>query len=400
MSVEIEEMVRSYAQHQDRLAPPVTAAEARARAEQSAAGDGATRTTTEPDGPTRERGYLVEPREREMVTFAKPRAPRRRVIAVLAAVAAVTVVTVAVAVTRPGAHHQPEPPVAPPPSPTTVARPQLYWRDQGGIGRANLDGTDVVPSRELIPVGGWQGPCALAVDNNYVYWGSDRPVVSGDGTLGRAKRDGTGVDNNFIGTGPYTARCVVTDGAHVYWTGYTVPGNKTTIGRANLDGTGAEESIIPGINSTAAFSAPCGLAVDGTHVYWGGDSNGTAVGRANLDGTGVIRDFITGVGKPTCGLVIDGGHIYWGTSNGTIGRANLDGSGVNDSFIRGPSLSGLFPVPCAADGTYIYWTLIGPPTPWIGRARLDGTDVQADFINVHPDLATVSASPDGCAIGG
>jgi transglutaminase-like putative cysteine protease len=57
-----------------------------------------------------ERAYLSEPPDHQMVAIARPRAPRRRAIAVLVAVAAVIVVTVAV--TRPGAHPRPNP-VAP-----------------------------------------------------------------------------------------------------------------------------------------------------------------------------------------------------------------------------------------------------------------------------------------------
>jgi transglutaminase-like putative cysteine protease len=68
-----------------------------------------------------ERAYLSEPSDHQMVAFARPRAPRRRAIAVLAIVAAVIAVAVAVAVARPGAHPRPSP-VAPahlPPSPAS-----------------------------------------------------------------------------------------------------------------------------------------------------------------------------------------------------------------------------------------------------------------------------------------
>ena len=116
-----------------------------------------------------------------------------------------------------------------------------------------------------------------------------------------------------------------------------------------------------------------------------------------------VNHFIAGLGAssspgPWCGVVVDGAHIYWGNHNGTIGRANLDGTDANESFITGPSMSSLLLLPCAVDNDYLYWALISanrpadPPSPWIGRARLDGTDVQAHFINVQPDSG-------GCAIG-
>jgi hypothetical protein len=403
MSVEIEEMLRRYGQQLDRLAPLPTAAEVRARAEQLAAGDGAAGATTGPDGARREPGYLVEPEVHQMVALARPHTHRRRAIAVLATAAAVIGVTVAVAVTRPGTRPRPKP-AAPPHVPPALSQPQLYWQNGTGIGRANLDGTgDVELINQPAP-----DTCGLTVDRNYVYW---TDVVSG--TVLRAKRDGTGIDTRFIvasGNGPppplpYSPLCVAVDGAHVYWT------TQVSIGRANLDGTGVQKSFIPGVNAGATTSAACGLAVDRTHIYWANGAKGT-IGRANLDGTGATQDFIvTGARFAVCGLVLDGAHIYWGTSSfsdlgnnlptdGTIGRANLDGTGVNNSFITQPGVS--FPVPCAEDGIFLYWTSgLGMPdrsgdsSNRIGRATLDGTDVRPDFLR---SFGPPESGP-GCAIG-
>ena len=36
---------------------------------------------------------------------------------------------------------------------------------------------------------------------------------------------------------------------------------------------------------------PCGVATDGTHIYWANEG-GSTIGRANLDGSGVQQDFI------------------------------------------------------------------------------------------------------------
>jgi hypothetical protein len=388
MSVEIEEMLRRYGQELDRLPPLPTAAEVRARAEQLSAREGAGYDASEPYGRARERGYLVEAEDHQMVAFARPRAPRRRAIAVLAAVAAVIAVTVGVAVTRPGSHRQSNPvgpapssttvtqptQVVPPPSPTAVAQPQLYWQDAYGIGRANLDGTGI--TRNLIPTGSTPtcGVGTLAMDHNYLYWAA--PTFAGG--VDRVRRDGTGLDQGFITTGtPDPAGCVAVDGAHVYWT------SQYTIGRANLDGTGVNENFISGLNRA------CGLAVDGAHIYWASLYTG-AIGRANLDGTGVNQDFIS---VATCAIVVDGAHIYWDNgATGPIGRANLDGTGVNESFITPGGWGGL---PCAHDSTYLYWTSGLAPAAGgsIGRARLDGTGgVQEDFI-------TGLNNPSGCAIG-
>ncbi len=119
MSVEIEEMLYRYAQQLDHMAPDMTAAEVRARAEQLAAHGGA-RWAPEPDGHPSQRGYLIEPEDGRALAFAGARDRRRRAITVLAAAAAVIVVTLAVAVTRPSTHRQPTRPVV---TATTAAPP-------------------------------------------------------------------------------------------------------------------------------------------------------------------------------------------------------------------------------------------------------------------------------------
>ena len=53
------------------------------------------------------------------------------------------------------------------------------------------------------------------------------------------------------------------------------------------------------------------------------------------------KRFITGASGP-CGPAVAGGYIYWGNLGAsgkgtTIGRAKLDGTGVNASFIKGAS---------------------------------------------------------------
>jgi hypothetical protein len=179
--------------------------------------------------------------------------------------------------------------------------------------------------------------------------------------------------------------------AQIYWTD-GVPG---TIGRANIDGTAAVQNLIEG------GSQPHGVAVDAAHIYWTNVLNTSTragtIGRANLDGTGVNQNFITGV-NPTGGLAVDGGHLYWGNQDNsstavtfgtpaTIGRANLDGTGVDPNFITGAdTASGI-----ALDAAHIYWTNRGQFT--VGRANLDGTGVNQNLVNIGSRVF-----PDGVAV--
>ena len=72
------------------------------------------------------------------------------------------------------------------------------------------------------------------------------------------------------------------------------------------------------------------------------------------------RPCITGADRPT-GVAVDDNFVYWANqSANTIGRATLDGTDVNQGFITGAS----FPSGVAVDDNYIYWGNADP----LGRA--------------------------------
>jgi hypothetical protein len=388
MSAETEELLRRYAEQQDRLAPPVSVAEALARVRLPALpADGPARAPAQLDASRGERGYLPEP-EGHPTAFDGPRRRRSRVIVVLA-VAALLAATVVV-VTRSTTSH-PHPTL-----PSSTPRGGLYITDQFAVRHVNLDGTG---GQQL--VGGLTATCGIAVDRDYIYWVNDAA-----GKVGRAKRDGTGVNPAFVPDDGFGACGVAVDTAHIYWANVEAQAGfaGSTIGRANLDGTGVTQHFI------TAARAPCGVAVDGAHIYWANYSGGT-IGRANLDGTGVNENFVTGLASP-CSVGVDSSHIYWGDlDTSAIGRADIDGTNVNHNFITG----GDGPTGFAVDGSYLYWAnsgltssvislarglgitnaLLSPPGltgTTIGRARLDGTDVRQNFI-------TGLSHPSGVAIG-
>src|SRR5262245_43931331 len=163
---------------------------------------------------------------------------------------------------------------------------------------------------------------------------------------------------------------------HLYWANDT-PG-PGTIGRARLDGTGVEQSFVSGTGRR-----PCWVALDRKHIYWGealggkvgSPDKGGAIGRANRDGSGVKATFIPTPAHHGCGVAIAGGHIYWTSSAckivpgrgcwwapsspAAIGRANVDGTGVDDHFITGlaiprsPAFQTAGPCGIAVAGKYI-----------------------------------------------
>ena len=193
----------------------------------------------------------------------------------------------------------------------------------GSIGRINLNGTgsgsEFIPSPgELLPRVDMTG---VAVDEKHVYWSqADAVLGAGGGAgIGRADLDGSDVDYRFI---PFSAEgpdphAVVVDDAHLYWSDYRAK----TIGRANLDGTGVDPDFIP------LDTAPNDLAVDAAHLYWTPMADGYAggaIGRVDLDGTNIEPRFIVPQARPTS-VVVDG-LIDMTRPNTTITRAAPDRS--------------------------------------------------------------------------
>jgi streptogramin lyase len=242
----------------------------------------------------------------------------------------------------------------------------VYWADSqnGRIGRANNDGTNVEPN---FIVGTGSLPSAVAVDAAHVYW-----VNQNGGSIGRANINGTGVDNSFI-TGLATPGWLAVNASSIFWS--TLGGQ---IGKAKIDGTMVQKELVKEITE------PCGVALDSGHVYWSDiGSLGTPayIGRAGLDGTNPERHFVTipGTSYP-CGVAVNSANIFWSEpgifGGGTrIGRANTNtGTGADPSFI-GDARS---PCGIAVHGSQLYWA--NSETDTIARANTDGTSVNQGLI--------------------
>lgn len=273
--------------------------------------------------------------------------------------------------------------------PSTVPRAEaaVYWGSGGFVGAANLDGSvfvDGVPYRTSnVPEIG--NICGLAVSNGNLYWAD-----SYRGTIGRMElptnptgyadfvSERVSIDEAFI-SGLVSPCGVAVDGGHIYWTSI----ENRTIGRANLDGSDPDRTFISGVSS------PCGVAVDGGHIYWG-SFLGNSIGRANLDGNAVEEAFVAGAEGHPCGVAVDGEHLYWSNWGGsTIGRAGIDGGSPENDFIAG------LENPCgvAVDGSHVYWTNWNARDP-VGRANLDGSAVDKSLVTTEFYLASCGVALD------
>lgn len=78
-------------------------------------------------------------------------------------------------------------------------------------------------------------------------------------------------------------------------------------------------------------------------------------------------------------LAADARYVYWSVEPGEIGRASVDGSQVEPEFVRVGEYLG---TGLAVHDGFLYWTQDNQGGGWmIGRARVDGSDVRESFID-------------------
>ena len=227
-------------------------------------------------------------------------------------------------------------------------------------------------------------PAGVAVDGAHVYWvesSSDTP------SIGRANLDGSGVDENFI---------PIPIGNYRSMRGWrSTP--RTSIGaiqygNLDLNRGGDPERHSGSIRTSSPTRMPLAsravwqsTARTSTGASGGGfGSPDGEIGRANLDGTGVDDFFIPLPTVPSnlnspCGVAVDGAHVYWverlynfgvpPIPDSSIGRANLDGRRRGPRISFPPSLRQLLSV---RGGGRWRLRLLGRPAA-IGRAKLDGS---------------------------
>lgn len=257
----------------------------------------------------------------------------------------------------------------------------IYWttadESVGAVGGAQLDGSqqdDKLVARTVEAAG-------VALGGDHVYWATRRGIS-------RASLDGSGLETDFIASPG--ASSVAVDGSFIYWA------DEAGISRSDLDGTHVEVDFIPAVAASS-------VAVDGGHIYWtnrgdgfsGPAGDGLSIGRASVDGSDVEQNFISVPRDDTVdrqglgGIAVAGGYVYW-ADNGwdanpreyyfvgsAIGRARLDGSDVDGSLVpRGLGLGGAVDA-LAADDAHLYWVSAEKA---VGRVGLDGSGVEPDFI--------------------
>jgi low-density lipoprotein receptor class B len=280
----------------------------------------------------------------------------------------------------------------------------VYWTDSvKRIGRATQDAQPAIFSSRVQPsflsVVTAQShefaACGLAVDSAHIYW------LTFGGTIGRANLDGTGASELF-GELPSTGRgpCgIAVSGSHaradIYFTWNRLQPDGTGIGGIGdleLGESGFPVAVF--LNRTGQpLPEPCGLAYQLGYLYWSDNGRGgnASIGRLDFNRFEERPNFISGPSvNPSCGVAVDSNFIYWSAHHHNpdasgIGRANLDGSSPSEVNFLSPGRFMPSNTPCgvAVDSANIYWA--DSATSSIGRASLDGVNVNQNFIHTGPE---------------
>jgi hypothetical protein len=237
----------------------------------------------------------------------------------------------------------------------------VYWTNFNGdsIGRAKVNGSG--PNNNFIT--GTPNPAGVAIDSKFIYWTEQS---GSSAAIGRANLDGSGVNHQFITTGVVNPQGVAVTPTDIYWTNEALMGH-STIGHATIAGGSPTQNFIdPGPVSI------CDLAVDQSFVYYL-DNTTPSIGRAPLGGGSPQTNFIP-VSSALCGIDVDSSFVYWGTGDNTVGRAPVGGGTPQGSFISNTpgATQNVFGV--AVNPQYAFWgnnngELTGN---FIGRANING----------------------------
>jgi adhesin/invasin len=158
---------------------------------------------------------------------------------------------------------------------------------------------------------------------------------------------------------------------NMIWGASLTGGNRTSVTLGDLEGN---------VN---------GLAVGAIGPVYIADPAGVGVAPPDLSGSGTLEYLPDEI---THAVAVDPPYVYWlavptaneGNTTGMIGRANLDGSDVDPDFIS-PAGGGYDAL--AVDSSGVYWT----NEDSIGRANLDGSDVNQNYIaTVVPEKVTAT----------
>jgi virginiamycin B lyase len=258
----------------------------------------------------------------------------------------------------------------------------LYWCAQAG---GTVESRPLVGTITTTIASGQGSPFAVALSGDAVFWtnqssGTIMSVPIGGSTSTTLASGQTGASGIAVegtqGTQVYwastglaqidTVMVPAAGGAQTLVSGQAgaidVAANGTTV--FFTDGPSAGHSVLSapasagtpttlifsGDGGTAAGSAPAGIAIDSSHVYWADYGLGR-ITAANVTGAPTTVWMVSGQKGPV-GVATDGVHVYWANNgNGTIVRASAADGGSVLTLATGQSAAWNV----AVGATSVYW---------------------------------------------
>lgn len=282
----------------------------------------------------------------------------------------------------------------PPDGGLPTGTPAMFFLDVGGrVMRAGTE--EPWSATTLVPDAG-RGPDGIAVDveHGFVYWTTMGVPADDDGSVHRARLDGSEVTTIVPEGGTYTPKQLRLDaaGGKLYWSDR----EGMRVQRANVDGTSVETLLTVATGNAARSEARnwcVGIALDlaGGYFYWTqkGPDNGQegSIRRAHLtmpagedDRTRTdVEVLFDGLPEPVdMDVDTEHGYLYW-TDRGddTVSRAPIEipsgstATSRDDREILIRNVREAIGVDLDPErGRFFYTSATGQ----LGRARLDGSD--------------------------
>ena len=184
-------------------------------------------------------------------------------------------------------------------------------------------------------------------------------------------------------------------------------------GEGGADGAGPQPAAFMAATSDggkAFFVSPEKLTDD---ANTGPEQLPARIERDDLAGGAIEKPIF--IPKHAIGVAVDSQHVYWADPRlGTIGRAELDGENVEAEFIATGSVEceieeepGVFEVVAArpryvaVDSEHVYWTNTGCSNvvgPIDGTGMIGRADIEGTPASVEPEFITGASDPQGIAV--
>jgi hypothetical protein len=265
----------------------------------------------------------------------------------------------------------------------------VYWADNeaGVIDKLSKDLTHAGTPSVVASGDAAASVQGIASDGTYVYWTNK---MSG-GQVRRALP--TGANMTTIATGQSQPDWVVSNGSLVVWTNQ---GSNTVMAAPAWSDGGIAPTQL---NLSGEFgTAPAGLAIDGSRVYYATKTNGGGLAEsAPLDGGAVAV-----LGAATyVSISVDDVHAFW--TGGAISPSvyvNAKGGtpGTQRTLVTNSALN--CPLALLSDGTDVYFLDQGSPT--CAQATSDAGALYrvsiADAGGLPPPLVSGLADPQAMAV--